>query len=173
MTLHKITPKNLKKGSGKVLPARYTLLEEAIAWHRRAIFTSEGARCPVCQRTDKVYPRHINKASIRNLVDLYKHSEQHGYQFYHYTKFMPGEAKHSDFAKFKHIGLIALGDNNDPAKKTSGTYRMTLVGKQFVEGKHPINERLHIYHDTLLEVTGDRKTINGHWPNFNFAELFA
>lgn len=166
------TGNGVKKGGGKIMPERYLLIEDAIAWHQRAIFTTEGAQCPVCFRRDKVYPRHVNKASIRNLVDLYKHSEEHGYKLYHYTKFMPGEAKHSDFAKFKHIGLIELGDNDDPTKNTAGTYFMTVLGKAFVEGTHPINARLHIYHDTLLEVTGDRKTIGGYWPNFNFAELF-
>lgn len=155
----------------KRIPEHYTTIEEARDWLQRAASTSEGAVCPCCDRFDKVYKRKINKASVGDLLALYRLSMQKGLRLWHYSKFMPGTIRHGDFAKFRHLDMIERGDPEDTKKKTSGCYRITAVGMRFCRGEIAIPERIVLYHDQLLGMEGERRKVTDLFPDFNYRDL--
>lgn len=141
-------------------------LETTVASH------DDGVLCPCCGRLDRRYRRQINRAAIGDLFALHRlATEQFPDAFYHYSEFMKGSMRHGDFAKFKFLDLIRRATNEDDAKRTSGSYKMTGKGHAFCRGEVGIPPVLVIYHDELVETEGDPKRIGDFWPKFDYRSL--
>lgn len=149
-------------------------LAAAQEWLSTAIDSPDGAICPCCARFDKVYGRLIHLSIIKNLVSLYRHAHRCRQPWHHYAEWMSKGAYNPDVAILRHIGVINRAPIDwHPSKKSSGMYALTQRGREFVEGNARLPERLHLYHDELLYVSGDEKTISELWPEFNYHELMA
>ena len=149
----------------------FTSLSEARVWLEAHKQTPAGAICPCCDQFAKVYDRAINRASIRNLASLYRHTKRHGEGFYHYTDFMPTKYAGFDFAKLVFIGLLIRATNDDPVKKTSGMYQITERGIAFVEDRVAIPSRLVFYNNELIDTGGLQQYIGDFWPDFDYEDL--
>ena len=68
--------------------------------------------------------------------------------FYHVEK-LGGFRTICDFPKLKHFGLIVKGENSDKAKKTSGTWKITQLGIDFVLENKSIPAAVYLYLDTV------------------------
>jgi len=149
----------------------FTTLDQAKAWLQ--VEAVDGAICPCCQRFDKVYRRKVCKSALSNLTQLYSLSVQRGFDFYHYTEFFAGKVFPGDMARLSFIGLVERADADDDNKKSSGMYKITPKGGSFVLGYSSIPELLIFYHNELIGVSPETKTIGQFWPDFNYSELIG
>lgn len=156
---------NAKKMHGN--PEAITL-GEASDWLRSAAADKDGAICPCCERYDKVYNRPINGGTVGNLIRLYRKGKQDGWQEFHHIDSFANQLTGRDFPILRFIGLLERAEHDDEKKKTSGMYRITQDGIDFVEGRTTIPERLFLYHDELADTSEKRVSVRHNFPNFNY-----
>jgi hypothetical protein len=148
----------------------FTTLTAAKEFWEDHIDTKEGAICPCCEIFGRIYRRPFNTVAIQALAALYRHTKLNGEGFYHYLDFFG--KPYGDFPKFTHLKLIVRATNDDPVKRTSGTYKIQQPGIAFVESRLAIPSRLCLGPgNELLEVFGEQKRIGEFWPEFNFTDL--
>lgn len=93
-----------------------------------------GATCPCCERFGKVYSRKLNSAMARSLIWLYRRSRTRGWDWVN----IPSEAPRwmvasREYSRMKWWDLLYDKPNeNDPAVKDTGLYKITRKGAQFV-----------------------------------------
>ena len=152
----------------------FPTLKAAREWLQKVIWQPKGGICPCCDRFDNVYDRPINQPAVHNLTLLYRYSKANGFGFHHYTDFSAPLAESGlDFSKFTHHDLIQRKPLDPKLKrqKTSGMYRITDLGTDFVEGKLDIPAKILLYHNELVGFSDDRQFIGEMWPDFDYQEL--
>jgi hypothetical protein len=141
---------------------------------KEQLLDGAALNCPCCDRHAQVYRRRLHKSVAVALIRLYKLALSYdpGY-FFHVSELVTeGMSGIGDFSKAKYWHLIEADDNDDPAKKTSGNWRLTPRGVSFVKGELGITEYAMVYDDRVLEYRG--KTIYIHdslSAEFNYTEL--
>lgn len=102
-------------------------------------FKGKGSLCPCCGQNVRLYPRPIHASMARLLINLYRLDYRES-TYYHVSQIF-GVTKHykngsDDFAKFKVWGMIVQKPKQEGQKgRTSGYWRITEKGKQFVRGE--------------------------------------
>lgn len=110
----------------------------------------KGCDCPVCGQFVKVYRRTINKATARQLAQAYK---KFGVgQAFHISDIFPGGG--GDFAKLRYWKLISEIENDNPDKKSSGKWRVSLTGSNFIKGIIVVSKYALIYDGKFLDFDG-------------------
>lgn len=140
-------------------------LEEAKDWLRERVY--EGARCPCCNQFAKVYKRRIYSSMALSLIKLYRYQDD---DFKHIKEI----EQRGDFTKLVHWGLVheKTKEINDDDKKTSGYWRITEFGKQFVEKKVSVRTYIKLYDSLFLGFEGDEVYINDCLgKKFSYEEL--
>jgi hypothetical protein len=120
-----------------------------------------------------VKPTKVPRTEIRALVELYRLTIRSGDSWHHIGTFRQNRSGGGDFAKLRHEGweLAEQHINTDSRKRTSGIWRITDRGRDFVEGKISIPSHLDIWAlSTVLGVSrGSRVVyIRDIGPEFNF-----
>lgn len=115
----------------------------------------DGVKCPVCTRFVKLYSRSYSSAMAVFLIGLYKYSIARGFMgsiaHYHYIEVLK-EAKIStggDYAKNCFWGLMEpMAEDKEElekeGKKSSGYFKITDLGVDFVTGKIKIPAKVNI-----------------------------
>ena len=105
---------------------------------------SKGYYCPCCDSYVKIYKRSLNSNMAICLIALYRHTKgefvkvesflsQHGYQ------------RCGDFSYLRHYGFIeARKEQREDNSPRNGFYRITGIGRLFVEGKEVAKEKFLI-----------------------------
>lgn len=134
----------------------------------------KGTDCPCCGQHVKLYSRPMHYMMVAGLIQLYNlDKKKPGY--YHVSELSIGQTYTSigDFAKLKYWGLIEQKPK-DPKenKRTSGYWRITQRGVQFVLGQRTEHERVLIFNKKNLGLTGDKIDIKqALGGRFNYNEL--
>lgn len=145
-------------------------LEQAKQYTRK--HWQEGVRCPCCNQLVKLYKRPLYGTIAVNLIRLYKLSHR---DFHHITKILlPNSSGGGDFAKLIYWGLVEEQpkDPDDPTARTSGMWRITQKGIDFVTGNALVYSHALIYDGQFLGMAGKEvgiKEILG--KKFNYEEL--
>lgn len=141
----------------------------------------KDVRCPKCGHTDITYVAPMKVADANDLRRLYKLDAQNTQpgQWFHIREFngsREGVAKSGggSFARVRLWGLVEMRVNTDDStKKHCGRWRITEIGRQFVEGKLSIR-CYHVERNMIL------LGLEGHWikiddivTNFDFGELMC
>ncbi len=130
----------------------------------------DGCKCPCCDQYVKIYKRKLMVKPIKLLVSLYKMNRG-----YHHVYDMSGEKVTTglgDFAKIKYWGLIEEKPNTDEKKRTSGYWKITQKGVDFIEGKISVPKYVLIYNAKKYGVDDEKTiTITDILENFNYKEL--
>ena len=95
----------------------------------------QGLDCPCCERFIKVYTRRLSEGMARWLVWLYFvwcESDDDGWDTTPPKKLRLWFG--GDYHKLKHWGFVEQRTNTDKKKKTSGVWRITQWGRDFVDG---------------------------------------
>jgi len=153
-------------------------LAMAKSWLRERV--NKGARCPCCHQFAKIYSRQITSRMAYYLILLYKMSR--GNEYIHVNELNDRTTNKiplyggGDFAKLSYWKLIEPlpkdDDDDDGAAKTSGYWRITEIGKKFVEGKTDLFKYANIYDGRIMGYSGDKQTIQEALKNkFNYREL--
>lgn len=152
-------------------------LAEARTWVQSNL--RRGCICPTCGQGCKLYKRKINSTMALALVLIYQHFRLHPRdQWLHVPAFLV-KVKHDstiaggDAAKLRYWGVIEArpGERNDGSDRV-GHYRITDVGRQFVEGKIAVPRYIYLYNQGLLRLSEEMTTIQqALGDKFSYTEL--
>lgn len=131
----------------------------------------DGVACPCCKQFVKLYKRRLHKAMAVSLIKLYKLKDSHE-KYYHINDFVG--IGMGDFAKLKYWGFILEAKNDDDMKRTSGMWKITQDGIDFVEMKRMAPLYALVFNSSLYGFTGEPISIkNALGKKFNYEELMA
>jgi len=109
----------------------------------------EGVPCPCCTQYCKVYPRSLNAPMVRFLIWLVKEFEARNVPRTWINVNDGPLIQHrkggGDFAKMAHWGLIEQMANDDDTKRTSGYWRPTQAGVDFVHMRTTVPQKVLLY----------------------------
>ncbi len=139
-----------KESSHELLDvARYRFFED--------INGSDGTICPCCDRFGKVYVRKFNAGMARTLIWLYRHR---GYT--HLPTTAPRSVlSDNQVGKLQFWGMAeAKPNDDDPAKRASGWWRISSVGVAFIEGGITANSHVIEYNQNVMGWRDDQVTMS-------------
>ena len=147
-----------------------TTIDEAQEW--MVYSTNEGAICPCCGRENKVYPRKIHWAQAYQLMWLVVEYLKIA-KWYHIND--SPVIRGGDFAKLEHHGLITSKPNkNKKLKRSSGYWKPTPGGIDFVLGKTFAPKVVHLYHNEVISWSRESVTIfDALGEYFDYQEVMA
>lgn len=128
--------------------------------------------CPHCGRFAKLYYRQIHVSVALQLIQLYKLGGEK--EYIHVSRLIAkGVSGPADFTKAKHWSLIEeKADDIPDGKKSSGFWRLTSIGVEFVKGGLKVKKIIHVYDARVIDATGPLVSIQDCLQNkFNYQEL--
>jgi hypothetical protein len=145
--------------------ARTLLAEQAV----------EGVECPCCGQFAKVYRRKLNSGMARSLIWLVKEflETKDGVEV---QKQAPRQVMaNREMGKLVHFGLAVIkGHDGDSKKKTSGLWRPTDKGIDFVFDRVRVPRRVYLYDNKAVgsddEMTSIREALG---DKFDYGELMG
>lgn len=139
-----------------------------------SLLAKNGTICPCCGQVVKMYTYKMYALSSLALIRLYQKTNKKN-KPYHISEISESDGvtpRASHFAELRHWGLIVPEKNVDPKKKSSGYWRITDKGKQFVEQGLKIPEKIKMYNNTFFGFEGEEIDIMQSLGNdFNYYEL--
>lgn len=171
---------DLAQALSKVLNQYKFEYEKSVPEARAEVFSDinfkTGCKCPVCDRHVQIRKYTINEAQCLLMMHLDRlHREEFNYKkYFHVEKHIGVPLKvGGDWAKLRHWGLVeeclkAEADN----KPRSGYWRLTEVGKLFVQNRISVPKYITLYNaefrgykdklDTIsiVDVFDKRKTFD-------------
>lgn len=132
----------------------------------------KGFYCACCGGYVKIYRRSFNSNMGLSLIALYRHTKG---EFVKVEDFLTknGYQRCGDFSYLRHYGLIeALKEKREDNSPRNGFYRITGLGRLFVEGKELVKEKFLIQNNKLLGFEGEEINIIDALSNkFNYNDL--
>lgn len=113
------------------------------------MMAGKGKKCPCCGRYAQIYYRGISKTVAKQLATLWA-LQQTPESYVHASKLVLGSSGAGDLTKAKYFGLIEEKPHTPNEKKTSGLWRLTPKGVDFIRGRVAIPRRVAIYNDEVL-----------------------
>lgn len=127
--------------------------------------------CPCCDRHAQIYKRRLHKGMALALIRLYRlGGAMHFIHIASFTDHVTG----FDVAFTRHWGLVESEELPDDveSKKTSGRWKLTLGGSQFVRRHSRIPTYVLTYNDKVLGFEGEGVSISDCLgEKFNYGEL--
>lgn len=133
----------------------------------------DGISCPCCGQYCKIYPRMIHSTMAWCLIKFYRLSREL-WDYFHVSKLCPDRISSGDFAKLAMWGLIEEmpKDETDTKRRTSGYWRLTHLGADFVLGSAKVPKHIYVYNDTIIDKSEETVTIRDCLSNkFDYEEL--
>lgn len=137
----------------------------------------KGCECPVCGQGVKMYQRPINASMAYALILIHKHA---GTEWVHVERLLrsiegvPSSVR-ADFHKLRFWNLLDVQpgqrDDGNPHK---GIYRVTELGRLFLEGTLTVMSPLRIYNNQSYGYTENAKAVNIHQAlgkKFNYEKI--
>lgn len=136
---------------------------------------SKGTHCPACNQFVKRYNRPLHSTMALTLIRLY-HLCRGNDAYLHVKKIVEGisDTGTNDFSKLRYWDLIEEMPKDSLATKTktSGHWRITAKGIDFVLGNIKIPSRIILYNKTFMGFDGDDIDIRGVIRNeFDYQRL--
>jgi len=146
-------------------------LEQAKQELRQSL--KDGAICPCCNRLVKMYKRKPSSTAAMGLIALYRLTTTGKGAWFHISA-IQGKSGGGDFAKLRYFGLIEEAENTDGLKRTSGYWRITPKGRQFVKGWAKVPCYVQVYNGRVYGESEETITIFQALGNrFNYDELMG
>lgn len=136
--------------------------------------SDQGVKCPCCNQFYKLYSRPMYFSMAAGLINLFKLSKKKiGYYSIHeiYNNTHPG-----DWAKLRFWGLIEEKpkDKNETTTRTSGHWKITQKGSEFVLGKLRVPRKIILLNNNLLGYDGPEISIQAVLgKEYNYREIMA
>ena len=152
----------------KTDPSSFTDLESAKKWVQENL--RQGVQCPCCGKLAKVYKRKLNATMAYALVRIYMYFKANPSEpWLHVPEFLvrvKGDSTIAggDVAKLRYWGLLDAKsdlsrDQLPDGAERMGYYRLTDLGKRFVEGNIAVPRCVYLYNQLLLRTSDDLATI--------------
>lgn len=142
----------------------------------------EGVPCPCCGQYCKVYPRSLNAAMARFLIWLVREYEARKrndaatdlWISVNDGPLIQNRKGGGDFAKMEHWGLIEQMQNDDETKRTSGFWRPTQSGIDFVYGRVMVPKKAMLYMNECIGFSEEKINIReALGTTFDYQELMG
>lgn len=132
--------------------------------------TDKPQTCPCCDQMVKLYKRRINKSMATDLIRLH----QYGKGGYMHVEDFVAPRSTREVSKLKLWDLVETMPNDNPDKKSTGMYRITKKGEDFVEGKVMVRTYVQMYNNKFYGFDGGMVTISDALKEkFSYSELMA
>lgn len=166
-----------------VEPSTETTIGEGRAYLNSQLDRGKAAKCPCCTQTVKVYKRKLNAGMSRALICIYREGIRSIYvndnhrPYLHVGTLLTNQkinAGNTEYSKLAYWGLIEEmpKDPADTHKKTSGQWRLTNLGKAFVEDRAKVSEYVEVFNKRVLRPGGTHVSIRDTLGReFDYAEL--
>ena len=145
----------------------FETLEEAKQYLRDRL--EEGANCPCCTQFVKQWKHSVNASIASTLIKLYNLGKEK--EWVH----VPTEINPKNGGMFSIAqvwDLIEPKLNDDTSKRSSGLWRLTKKGEDFVLNKIKIQKYAHIYEGKAYKFDGGVFSIqDALGKKFNYEEL--
>jgi hypothetical protein len=149
-------------------------IEEARKFLRLNFDNKKGVNCPCCGQLVKKYARSITAAAAANLINLVAMYENNNYEgYFHITEIGVGVTTGGDWAKLAYWRLIEEQPSTEDGKPSSGRWKPTQAGIDFVRGKTTVPVHAYIFDGNLFGFDTS-KQINIHkalGTKFDYNEL--
>lgn len=137
---------------------------------------NKGHSCPVCNQFVKLYKNPISGGTAYCLIQLYKQAKGDTFKYFHVDEIPVPNRVGGSWAKLRYWGLIdempKRNDETDSHKKSSGYWRITNTGIQFVERKISLPKYIKLYNKQFYGFDGDATDIQDALGNkFDYNEL--
>lgn len=131
----------------------------------------KGCTCPSCGQFVKLYKRKLNSSMARALIILFNLSKTQ--EWIHSREITKNVNITGDFAKMAYWKLIEeKKKEGGEDKRTSGIWKITERGRQFVRGQIRIPAYVFIYNAKLQGFSDDTATIRDCLgKKFSYSEL--
>lgn len=136
----------------------------------RFFVSDEKIQCPCCSQTVKRYKYKLHATLAAGLVDLVlKFGERN--DWIHASEIAHG----NNIGKAAHWGMIESKPNDDPKKKSSGLWRPTDHGAEFVlNTSHRVPSHVFLFNATIYGWSETTTNINEALGNrFDYQELMS
>lgn len=150
------------------------LLHEARQYVVTRRESREGVICPCCEQRAQLYRRKFSAAMARSLIWLYRQGAER--RFVHVNNNAPRWVLTFGgyFALMRHWALIEPQPNEDTDKRTSGRWRITPLGVEFVLKRRVIPSHVHLYANRVVGWSDTTMTIGqALGAAFDYAELMG
>ena len=139
----------------------------------------EGLNCPACGQNVKLYEYKLFRMSAIALIYLYKLTRDNPEKVYfHVSKYaeaIPGKKIRSPhFAELRFWGFIVAKDRKTKESNASGFWAITEKGKNFVEGRISVPERIMMFNNKWQGFAGEAIMIEDAMENsFEYQEMMG
>lgn len=152
------------------------LLSRAVAWVKANL--GDGPKCPCCGQDCKLYERKLNSGMARALISLYHACARGDVGAFHHFYEVKNRAgvKGNDYGFLKWWKLVekAPRDPEDTKRRTNGLWRITELGRDFVEGRKSMPRHALCFDDTFYGFTQEVTDIGtALGDDFDYQELMA
>lgn len=120
---------------------------------------ADGTDCPCCGQLVKLYKRKLNSGMAYGLIKAYKMS---GNEWFHVNDLLDQKVAMAqlEVPRLKYWGLVEHREQNDnPNTKTSGFWRVTDKGRDFIEGTISVEKHVYVYNGRDRGFSDERITI--------------
>lgn len=157
-------------------PGQDQPLRRSILWLSERLLAGESTSCPCCGQFAKVYKRKITTAMARVLIEMYRRGGEH--RDWVSLPTICNDLRigsRGDQSATTRWRLIERrpGQRDDGAKST-GWYRLTPLGVDFVRGVAKVPKYVRVYDNRVLETLGTQVSIrNALGVRFDYSDLMA
>jgi len=135
----------------------------------------KGVECPCCNQFVKLYKRKINLVMTTCLIRLY-HLYYKNPSYHHVKEIVSGisDTGTNDFSKLAYWNLIEekQKDPKNTKTRTSGYWRITDKGLDFVLGKINVPSHCYVYNTKVYQFSDEYVSIEETIGNkFNYKKL--
>jgi len=141
----------------------------------------QGVTCPCCDQLAKLYSRKFNRNMAVCLIEMYRlvRMEPAHVRVLTDSKLFKDNMHGGNFATSRYWGVIEQLDREpeeEDIKRTSGTWRLTNSGLEFIMGRLRLPRHIFTYNGTYLGSSGEDDMIdvsNALGSPFNYSELMG
>lgn len=128
-----------------------------------------GLNCACCGNRVQLYPRPIYSTMCRDLIALYRLGPG-----WHHNREFKDDVSAGDFHKFRYWRIIEQKPNDDDGKRDSGMWRITELGRDFVEERVSVPKTAYVYNRKVREWSDDSiKIREALGKKFSYPELMG
>lgn len=129
--------------------------------------------CPCCDQKMRIYPRPIHAEMANTLIQLYRMNLLEDGRWISVDEIYKNP-KEGDYSKLRFWGLIETVDTRHAYRNSAGYWRITELGKRFVERTATVHKYAYIYNNECLRLDGPQVDISVCLgKRFNYADLMA
>ena len=154
-------------------PGDVTLAESQ---ERFAQNLNNGTTCPCCGKYGKRYERSINATMVRSLIWLVRASGRDR-KWVNVAEDAPMHVQRSKQLPTTRLWFLVErkpADPDDASRKTSGIWRPTQFGVDFVNREATVPNKVHEYRGEPESWSGDRvDVLDALGERFNYGELMG